>query len=77
MQPQNKIAMHYLFNRLFGSSAFSLISFLCVIRSKQWIEYVTIAAVSQFKQLRSSQKKGFRGFNGIRTRGLYFRAAVL
>ena len=32
---------------------------------------------SQFKQLRKSRKKGFRGFNGIRTRGLYVSAAVL
>ena len=33
---------------------------------------------SQFKQLRNSPKKGgFRGFKGIRTRGLCVRAAVL
>ena len=32
---------------------------------------------SQFKQLRKSPKKGFRGFNGIRTRGLCVNAAVL
>ena len=39
--------------------------------------YVTTAVESQFKQLRSSPKKVFRGFNGIRTRGLCVRAAVL
>ena len=32
---------------------------------------------SQFKQLRNSPKKVFRGFNGIRTRGLCVSAAVL
>ena len=32
---------------------------------------------SQFKQLRKSQKKGFRSFNGIRTRSLCVSAAVL
>ena len=36
-----------------------------------------IAVKSQIKHLRRARKKVFRGFNGIRTRGLCFRAAAL
>ena len=39
-------------------------------------EDVTIAVDSQFKQLRSSLKKDFWGFNGIQTHGLCVSAAV-
>ena len=38
---------------------------------------MTIAVVSQFKQLRISLRKGCRVLNGVRTRCLCVRAAVL
>ena len=47
------------------------------LQTALWNEYVTFAVESQFKQLRSTPKKVFRGFNAIRTRGLCVRAAVL
>ena len=37
----------------------------CKLREYKWNEYVTIAVELQFKQLRISQEKFFRGFNGI------------
>ena len=48
-----------------------------MLREYKWNEYVTIEVESQIKQLRSSPKKVFRGFNGIRTRGLCVQAALL
>ena len=43
----------------------------------EMILYVTIAVESQFKKLPIARKKVFRGFNGIRTRGLCVHAALL
>ena len=40
-------------------------------------EYVTIAVNRNLSNCEKARKKGFRGFNGIRTRGLRLRAAVL
>ena len=51
----------------------------CELREYKWNEYVTIAVnrnLSNCEKARK-QRKGFRGFNGIRTRGLCVSAAVL
>ena len=40
-------------------------------------EYVTIAVNCNLSNCEKARKKGFRGFNGIRTRGLCVSAAVL
>ena len=42
-----------------------------------WNEYVTIAVNRNLSNCEKARKKGFRGFNGIRTRGLCVSAAVL
>ena len=42
-----------------------------------WNEYVTIAVNRNLSNCEIVRKKGFRGFNGIRTRGLCISAAVL
>ena len=42
-----------------------------------WNEYVTIAVNRNLSNCQKARKKGFRGFNGIRTRGLCVSAAVL
>ena len=42
-----------------------------------WNEYVTIAVNGNLSNCEKARKKGFRGFNGIRTRGLCVSAAVL
>ena len=43
----------------------------------KWNEYVTIAANHNLSNCEIARKKVFRGFNGIRTRGLCVSAAVL
>ena len=42
-----------------------------------WNEYVIIAVNRNLSNCEKARKKGFRGFNGIRTRGLCVSAAVL
>ena len=42
-----------------------------------WSEYVTITVNRNLSNCEKARKKGFRGFNGIRTRGLCVSAAVL
>ena len=42
-----------------------------------WNEYVTIAVNRNLSNCEKARKKGFRGVNGIRTRGLCVSAAVL
>ena len=42
-----------------------------------WNEYVTIVVNRNLSNCEKSRKKGFWGFNGIRTRGLCVSAAVL
>ena len=49
----------------------------CERREYKWIEYVTIAVNRNLSNCEKARKKGFRGFNGIRTRGLCVSAAVL
>ena len=49
----------------------------CELREYKWIEYVTIAVNRNLSNCEKARKKGFRGFNGIRTRGLCVSAAVL
>ena len=44
---------------------------------KLWNEYMTIAVNRNLSNCEKARKKGFRGFNGIRTRGLCVSAAVL
>ena len=43
----------------------------------KWNEYVSIAVNRNLSNCEKARKKGFRGFNGIRTRGLCVSAAVL
>ena len=40
----------------------------CELREYKWIEYVTIAVNRNLSNCEKARKKGFRGFNGIRTR---------
>ena len=47
------------------------------LREYKWNEYVTIAVNRNLSNSEKARKKGFRGFNGIRTRGLCVSAAVL
>ena len=47
------------------------------LRKYKWIEYVTIAVNRNLSNCEKARKKGFRGFNGIRTRGLCVSAAAL
>ena len=49
----------------------------CELREYKWNEYVTIAVNRNLSNWGKARKKGFRGFNGIRTRGLCVSAAVL
>ena len=50
----------------------------CELREYKWNEYVTIAVNRNLSNCeKARKKKGFRGFNGIRTRGLCVSAAVL
>ena len=49
----------------------------CELREYKWNEYVTIAVNRNLSNCEQARKKGFRGFNGIRTRGLCVSAAVL
>ena len=49
----------------------------CELREYKWNEYVTIAVNRNLSNCEKARKKGFRGFNGIRTRGLCISAAVL
>ena len=49
----------------------------CELREYKWNEYVTIAVNRNLKNCEKVRKKGFWGFNGIRTRGLCVSAAVL
>ena len=49
----------------------------CELREYKWNEYVTIAVNRNLSNCEKGRKKGFRGFNGIRTRGLCVSAAVL
>ena len=55
----------------------------CELREYKWNEYVTIAVnrnlsnCEKARKKKKGRKKGFRGFNGIRTRGLCVSAAVL
>ena len=49
----------------------------CELREYKWIEYVTIAVNRNLSNCEKARKKGFRGFNGIRTHGLCVSAAVL
>ena len=47
------------------------------LREYKWNEYVTIAVNRNLSNCEIARKKDFRGFNGIRTRGLCVSAAVL
>ena len=49
----------------------------CELREYKWNEYVTIAVNRNSSNCEIARKKVFRGFNGIRTRGLCVSAAVL
>ena len=49
----------------------------CELREYKWNEYVTIAVNRNLSNCEKARKKEFRGFNGIRTRGLCVSAAVL
>ena len=49
----------------------------CELREYKWNEYVTIAVNRNLSNCGKARKKGFRGFNGIRTHGLCVSAAVL
>ena len=49
----------------------------CELREYKWNEHVTIAVNRNLSNCENSPKKSFRGFNGIRTRGLCVSAAVL
>ena len=49
----------------------------CEPREYKWNEYVTIAVNRNLNNCENSPKKVFRGFKGIRTRGLCVSAAVL
>ena len=50
----------------------------CELREYKWNDYVTIAVNRNLSNCENSpRKKVFRGFNGIRTRGLCVNAAVL
>ena len=49
----------------------------CELREYKWNEYVTIAVNRNLSNCEKARKKGFRGFNRIRTRGLCVSAAVL
>ena len=49
----------------------------CELREYKWNEYVTIAVNRNLSNCEIARKKVFRGFNGIRTRGLCVSAAVL
>ena len=49
----------------------------CELREYKWNEYVTIAVNRNLSNCEKARKKGFRGFSGIRTRGLCVSAAVL
>ena len=50
----------------------------CELREYKWNDYVTIAVNRNLSNCENSpKKKVFRGFNGIRTRGLCVSAAVL
>ena len=48
----------------------------CELREYKWNEYVTIAENRNLSNCEKARKKGFRGFNGIRIRGLCVSAAV-
>ena len=47
------------------------------LREYKWNGYVTIAVNRNLSNCEKARKKGFRAFNGIRTRGLCVSAAVL
>ena len=49
----------------------------CELQEYKWNEYVTIAVNRNLSNCEKARKKGFRDFNGIRTRGLCVSAAVL
>ena len=49
----------------------------CELQEYKWNEYVTIAVNRNLSNCEKARKKGFWGFNGIRTRGLCISAAVL
>ena len=49
----------------------------CELREYKWNEYVTIAVNRNLSNCEIARKNVFRGFNGIRTRGLCVSAAVL
>ena len=49
----------------------------CELQEYKWNEYVTIAVNRNLSNCEKARKKGFRGFNGIWTRGLCISAAVL
>ena len=49
----------------------------CELQEYKWNEYVTIAVNRNLSDCEKARRKGFRGFNGIRTRGLCVSAAVL
>ena len=49
----------------------------CELREYKWNEYVTIAVNRNLSNCEKAWKEGFRGFNGIRTHGLWVSAAVL
>ena len=49
----------------------------CELREYNWNKYVTIAVDRNLSNCEKARKKGFQGFNGIRTRGLCISAAVL
>ena len=49
----------------------------CELREYKWNEYVTIAVNRNLSNCEIARKKVFRGFHGIRTRGLCVSAAVL
>ena len=49
----------------------------CELREYKWNEYVTIVVNRNLSNCEKARKKGFRGFKGIRTRGLCVSAAVL
>ena len=49
----------------------------CELREYKWNECVTIAVNRNLSNCEKARKRGFRGFNGIRTRGLCVSAAVL
>ena len=62
---------------LFISDFRLVLCFVTVFLVMFWNEYVTIAVNRNLSNCEIARKKVFRGFNGIRTRGLCVRAAVL